>query len=157
MLTSVNRLIGRKVLWRDQELGHVERAVADAESRRLHGLVIRRGMGSARWVPADSIRLEGRSCVLKEQPVRLPKQEPMEVRYAVLASGQRAGEVCDVILHADTLRIAALEVTQGPLYRLMGRCGYASGFRRGEADEVMIGPLLTWTQLLRQLGEEAEA
>jgi len=161
MLTSLNRLIGQPVVWEGRQLGYVERAVADTKHRCLSGIIIRRGIGSARWAPLDGILMAGRLCVvLSAQPVRLPKQETADIRRAVFTSGQSAGEVCDVIIRADTLRIAALEVSQGPFYRLLGRCGYACAFGQSDgsrADEVVVGPLLTWTQLLRQLGEEAEA
>ncbi|MEG1776078.1 MAG: hypothetical protein RR367_06205, partial [Clostridia bacterium] len=70
------------------------------------------------------------------------------------------GEVTDVLLHGDTLRLAALEVSSGPLYRLMGRHAYAADFRvlsQGRrAGEVIVPQLMTWAELERRMGEEGE-
>jgi len=64
--------------------------------------------------------------------------------------------VCDLIIYADTLCVAALEVAQGPVYRLLGRCAYAPSCCQSSADEVVVPELLSWTQLLTHLGEEEE-
>lgn len=162
MLTSLNRLTGLPVVWRDQQMGYVERAVADVRHMCLDGVVVRRGFGSARWAPRDAILLAGRqSVVLRNRPVRMPDEEANALRRAVLTSGCCVGEVSDVVIHGDTLRIAALEVSQGPVYRLLGRCAYAAECRvkeHGEPDEVVVPPqLISWTQLLTQLGEGEDA
>ena len=76
---------------------------------------------------------------------------------AFLTTGECVGEVTDVILHGDTLRLEALELNQGPVYRLLGRRVYASQFRvdaDARAGEVVVPRLLTWAQLRRTLGEE---
>ena len=52
MLTSLNRIAGMPVIWQDRQIGCVERAIADASARRLRGLVIRKGIGLARWLPS---------------------------------------------------------------------------------------------------------
>ena len=155
MLTSLNRLTGLPVVWRDRQMGYVERAVADVPRMRLHGLVVRKGIGGARWSPAENILLAGkRSVVLSSRPVRMPETEPRPVRLAIHAAGGCAGEVCDVFIHGDTLQIAALEISQGPVYRLLGRCAYAPACRVHENGEAVVPRLLSWTQLLTQLGEE---
>jgi len=158
MLTSLSRLTGLPVVWRDRRIGCVERAVADVDGMCLQGMVVRRGIGSARWAPREGILLAGRqSVVLSRQPERMPREESAYIRHAVLTSGGCAGEVCDVIICSDTLRIAALEVSQGPVYRLLGRRWYATECRMntyGEPGEVIVNRLLSWTQLHTQLGEE---
>jgi len=158
MLTSLNRLIGLPVVWRDKQVGYVERAVADVNGMCLHGVVVRRGIGSARWAPRDGILLAGRqSVVLARGPERMPREEAAPVRRAVLTSGCCAGEVSDAVICGDTLRIAALEVSEGPVYWLMGRRQYATECRMnayGEPGEVIVPRLISWTQLLTQLGEE---
>ena len=57
-----------------------------------------------------------------------------------------------------TLRLVALEVSGGPIYRLLGRRGYAADYRvrgaEGKAGEVVVPKLLTWAELERLLGEE---
>ena len=73
MLTSLNRIAGMPVIWQDRQIGCVERAIADASARRLRGLVIRKGIGLARWLPSSSVRLVGRTCVLAgAKPEPLP-------------------------------------------------------------------------------------
>lgn len=158
MLTSLNRLTGLPVVWRDRQMGYVERAVADVQGMRLHGLVVRKGIGAARWSPGEGVLLAGQySVVLDRRPVRMPEAEPQSIRRAVFTTGGCAGEVSDVLIRSDTLAVAALEVSQGPVYRLMGRCAYAPVCRvngDGEPGEVVVPQLLTWAQLLTQLGEE---
>lgn len=160
MLTSLNRMTGLPVVWQDRQIGCVERAVADVNVMRLSGVVIRKGIGSAKWAPAEGILLAGRqSVVLSREPVRMPRGTDEPVRRAVLTSGGCAGEVSDALIHGDTLRIAALEVSQGLLHRLMGRRQYAVECRLnpyGEPGEVIVAGLLSWTQLLRRIGEEDE-
>lgn len=155
MLTSLNRLTGLPVVWKDQQMGYVERAVADVRRMRLCGLVVRKGIGSARWSPAESIELAGkRSVVLNSRPVRMTEKEPLPVNMAMLASGGCAGTVCDVYLHGDTMKIAALEIAQNPLMQLLGRCFYAADCSVHEDGQAVVPQLLSWTQLLTQLGEE---
>lgn len=154
MLTSLNRLMGMPVVWRDRQVGLVERAAADAARQRLCGLVVRRGIGSARWVPCEDILLLGESCVvLRARPVRLPEELPEAFGRVFLTTGESAGEVTDAVLHREQRRILALEVSPGPLYRLAGRCVYAPGYHV-QPGRVIVSRLLDWTQLLSQLGEE---
>ena len=42
MLTSLERITGMPVVWKDQQVGLVEQAVADADAHRLCGLIIRK-------------------------------------------------------------------------------------------------------------------
>ena len=154
MLTSLNRMTGLPVVWRERQMGYVERAVVDLNGMCLDGVVVRRGIGSARWAPRAGIVLIGKnSVVLSHPPVRMPGRQLTELRRALPAGGGNAAMVSDVILSGDTLRIAALEVSQGPVYRLLGRCAYAPCCRipeGGEAGEVVVPPLLSWSQ-----GEDA--
>lgn len=158
MLTSLGRMTGMPVVWQDRQIGLVERAVPDARRARLDGVIVRKGIGVAHWATADDILLVGERCVmLRRRPARLPEKLMGEMRRAFLTTGECAGEVTDVLLRGDTLDIPALEICQGPLYRLMGHRAYAGRFYpsdHGEENEVIIPTLLTWTQLLRQLGEE---
>lgn len=154
MLTSLNRMTGLPVVWRDRHMGYVERAVASVQRMQLDGLVVRRGFAGARWVPRDTVLLVGRhSVVISTRPAHMPELGQIMPGRAVLTSGFCVGEVSDVIICGDTLRVAALEVSQGPLYRLLGSCAYASACRLSEHGEVVVPPLVSWTQLLRQLGE----
>lgn len=158
MLTSLNRMVGLPVVWQDRQLGYVERAIADAHARRLSGIVVRKGIGAAKWVCRDGIAVVGSRCVLvREKPGPVPDGQPGMLGRAFLTTGECVGEVTDVILHGDTLRLEALELSQGPVYRLLGRRVYASQFRvdgGARAGEVVVPRLLTWAQLRRTLGEE---
>lgn len=156
MLISLRCMVGMPVVWQNRQIGHVEQALSDQEGRRLDGVVIRKGIGSARWCPAEAIEVVGEEClVVCQKPVRRSVGPVSAPGWAYLTSGQCIGEVTDAILSAATLRISALEVSPGPVYRLMGRCAYASSFRR-TGENVVVPALLSWTQLRRQLGEEEE-
>ena len=160
MLTSLNRMIGLPVIWQDTQLGYVERAVADAASKRLSGMVTRKGIGAARWTGVDEIVVVGERCVLVwKKPERMPKKQPGSLTRAFLTTGECVGEVTDALVDGDTLRLRALEVSPGPVYRLMGRRAYADDYRvsrTGQAGDVVLTRLLTWTQLLGTFGEGDE-
>ena len=157
MLASLNAIIGQTVIWQDQKVGLVERAFPNAQKRRLDGLVIRRGMGVARWISGEDILLLGKSCVVvRRKPQRMPEKENVIPGRVFLTSGECAGEVTDVFVETHTLRLAALEVCQGPFYRLMGRRAYAAQFHMnagGEEGDVTAPGLLSWTQLKTRLEE----
>lgn len=157
MLASLNALVGRAVIWQDQKLGLVERAVPDVPGRGLDGLVIRRGLSVARWIANEDILLLGENCiVVRRKPQRMPEKKNAIPGRVFLTSGECAGEVTDVFVETDTLRLAALEVCQGPFYRLMGRRAYAAQFHMnagGEEGDVTAPALLSWTQLKTQLEE----
>lgn len=159
MLTSLNRMIGLPVILGDRQMGSVERAVADARARRLSGLVIRRGLGGARWVPAEGVELVGEKCVLiRRKPIRPPEKNEPGGRIALLTTGERVGDVTDALLMGDTLRLIALEISPGPLYRLMGRSTYATSYRERETERAVIVPrLITWAELNRTLREGDDA
>lgn len=160
MLTSLNALVGLPAVWQNQQVGWIERAVADVEGRRLGGLVVRKGIGSARWADGKEVLCAGENCVLlRSKPARLPKVPQEKDRRTFLTTGEAAGLVTDVFFLGEPLSLAALEVCRGPLQRLMGCRAYAVDFciRPGEIqDEVVAAQLLSWTQLLSHLGEEGE-
>lgn len=160
MLGSLNALVGLPAIWQTKRLGYVERAVVDAQRRRLDGLVIRRGIGLAHWIPYEDICLLGKSCVIVQgSPQRVPEVRKDEMHRVFLTTGECAGEVTDAVVDRHTLRIVALEVCRGPLYRLMGQRGYAVQFHLnadGETGEVVAAGLLSWAQLQQLGGEEEE-
>ena len=160
MLTSLNRIAGMPVVWQDRQIGCVERGIADASARRLRGLVIRKGIGAARWLPAESVRLVGRSCVLAgAKPEPLPDGLTDSMLQAYLTTGERAGQVSDALFSGLTLRLIALEVTPGPVYALLGRCAYTIAYRviRGgnRAGQAMVSELMTWAEFRERSRREA--
>ena len=153
MITSVRRLIGMPVVFREKELGYVEQAYAG--EGKLEGVVIRRGMGSARWLAAEEMMMKHDHLIASRKPADLPKLCRKRAERVCMENGQYAGEVSDWILLDGNLRFAAVEVSPGPIYRLLGRCGYACEFHRDQPSGSVIVPrLLSWSQLKRQLGEE---
>ena len=137
MLTSLNRIAGMPVIWQDRQIGCVERAIADASARRLRGLVIRKGIGLARWLPSSSVRLVGRTCVLAgAKPEPLPDGLTDSALQAYLTTGERAGLVSNALFSGLTLRLVALEVTPGAGLRASGALplhGFLSGWQTAES------------------------
>ena len=157
MLTSLNRIAGMPVVWQDRQIGCVERAIADASARRLRGLVIRKGIGLARWLPSGSVRLVGRACVLAgAKPEPLPDGLTDSALQAYLTTGERAGLVSDALFSGLTLRLVALEVTPGPIYALLGRCAYTVSYRvSGGGKQAMVSDLMTWAEFRERSRREA--
>ena len=154
MLTSLNRLIGTPAVWQDRQVGLVESAVADIQKGTLGGMLVRKGLGGARWSCGEDVLLAGERCVvLNAAPGRLPELQPRSFDHAFLPTGEYAGKVTDALLYGETLRIAALEISPGPFYRLLGRCLYASDYRVA-SEGVRVPMLLTWSQLMNRLKEE---
>jgi len=154
MLLSLSRMTGMPVVWKDQHMGYVERAVADWEARRLDGLIIRKGVAGARWVLASQIEVIGSGCIiLMSRPQRLRERQEESQLPVFLTNGECAGEVTDVILSGETLSVRALEVCRGPVSRLLGRRQYASGFQLNHSGAVAES-LVSWAQLLGECGEE---
>lgn len=159
MLTSLNRLIGMPVIWQDQNLGSVERGVTDAQARRLWGVIVRRGIGMARWIPSEAVMLIGNTCVLaRQRPESLPDELPEDMNEVYLTSGEKAGHVTDGVLDGLTLRLRALEVSSGLFYQLMGSAAYAMRyhvFSSGDGRGRVVAPeLLTRAEFQRRMREE---
>ena len=55
----LGRILGLPAICGARIVGHVERAIPDAEGRCLQGLVIRRGLGGAKWADRSSIAVLG--------------------------------------------------------------------------------------------------
>lgn len=161
VLTSLKKMIGMPVVYQDRQLGYVERAVPNTAARKLHGVVIRRGIGNAKWAPPDAIALVGGSCVLlNRKPEHMPDGKESLLSLAYLTTGECVGEVTDAVVAGGTLGLVALEVSGGPLYRLAGRRAYACEYRvrgmEGKPGEVVVPKLMSWAELERLLGEEDE-
>jgi uncharacterized protein YrrD len=154
MLTTLNRLTGMPVVYGGEKIGLVERAVPDRAAERLWGLVVRNGLRAAGWIPAGGVEWMGERCIaIGQQPKPLPTGLSEPVRHVCLTDGRLVGQVADHILRSDTYRIVALEVSPGPLYRLLGKNSYAREYRF-EKERVLVPQLLSWAQLNRLLEEE---
>lgn len=158
MLTTLNRLVGLPVVMQGKQIGSVERAVADEQAQRLEGIVLRHGLGAARWIPLAGIQWLGESCIaVKQQPCAMPRQLPLPQNLVYLTSGKLLGQTADLILCSTSFRIVALEICAGPLYRLLGKSSYVREYQvQVEKGGVMVGQLLSWAQLNSVLEEERE-
>ncbi len=163
-MTSLRRMIGMPVVLEGQTLGYVERGVLTPSARKLQGLVMRRGLGSARWIPRKLILVIGNACVVVcAEGLKMPKTAEPHLSKVYLTSGECAGLVTDAVVNGETLQVAALEVSQGPLYHLMGQRAYAMDYSvRKEAPvqetdvrpcEIVASRLCTWTQVMGQEGK----
>ncbi len=165
-MTSLRRMIGMPVVWQGTTVGYVERGVLTQSARKLQGLVVRRGLSTAKWIGRAQILSIGSSCVLVcGETARMPKTPELTLTRAYLTSGEWAGLVTDAMISGETLRVTALEVSDGPLYRLMGRRAYATEYsvRRSEPYrkteglncEIVAAQLHTWAQVIKEDGKEA--
>ena len=110
----LGRLIGLPAVLGGRMLGHVERAVLTTDGRQLRGLVLRRGLGGAKWAGDGCIGVMGDvSVVLKQPPVRLPRGTDFALGVVQDESGLTLGRVTDVWISADRRDVTALEVTLG--------------------------------------------
>lgn len=158
MLMTLNRMVGMPVVHGGERIGQVERAVADSENAVLYGLVVRRGLGAAKWLPASGVEWVGETCVAaRQKPCQLPSALPQPLSHVYLANGNLAGSVSDVVLCGDTFRILALEISPGPLYGLAGKTGYARQYcLQGGEGQVMVTHLCSWAQICSTLEGETE-
>ncbi len=158
MLITLNHLIGMPVVKQGEQIGLVERAIPDAQAYRLRGFVLRRGMGAAKWIPDSGIEWLGQNCIaVHTNPTPLPHGMPQPVQHVYLTSGRLAGQVADLLLSSNSLRIVALEVCAGPLYRLLGKNSYAREYQvLKESGQVLVAQLLSWAQMEQMLKEEGE-
>ena len=127
-------------------LGSVERVVLDENAARLFGLIVRRGIGGAKWFPRRRVKLLGHSCVLVEgDGERPPKELPEQPGRVTDTSGLTLGTVTDALICEKSMSVAALEVSFGTLYRLMGQSAYALEYqiRREEGGVTVVVKRLT--------------
>lgn len=110
----LGRILGLPAVCGARVVGHVERAVPDAAGHCLQGLVIRRGLGGAKWADRSGITVLGDvSVILGERPGRIPKGYAAGLCAVRDESGLTLGRVTDWWISPDTLEITALEITLG--------------------------------------------
>mgnify|MGYP002732572894 CR=1 FL=1 len=163
---SLRRLMGMPVVTRGKLTGWVERATLTADGRRLHGLVLRHGLGGAKWLPAAQLLQLGETSVLAQgAPQKLPREAQQRLGTVYHAQGLCLGLVSDALLHPERMTVLALEISYGPLYQLAGRSAYATEYSvrpappRAAADvarEVVISELKPWQAVGALAGKEVE-
>ncbi len=110
----LGRILGLPAVCGERVVGHVERAVPDEEGRRLQGLVIRRGLGGAKWADRSAITVLGDvSVILGARPGRVPRGSGGMLGAVRDESGLTLGRVTDLWISPDTFDITALEITLG--------------------------------------------
>ena len=110
----LGRILGLPAICGERVVGHVERAIPDVEGHRLTGLIIRRGLGGAKWADGSMISVLGDvSVILDTRPGRVPKGSGGQLQSVRDESGLTLGRVTDWWISPDTLEITALEITLG--------------------------------------------
>lgn len=141
-MTGLKKMIGLPVIMDGREAGSVLRGVLAQDGRSLRGIVMRGGIRGARWLPRDQIQLVGQVSVIGQgKAQRVPKDAVYRLFRVTDAEGARLGMVTDALLHGDTLRVAALEISAGPLDDLISGRWYATAFSvrpAGETGHVTI-------------------
>lgn len=159
MLMTLNQLTGLPVVWQGSVVGQVDRGVMDGQAKRLMGLIVRHGLGAAKWVPSQDISLIGQRCVVAvTRPVRLPQQLPPATSRVYLPNGSLLGQVTDALLCRETQRVEALEISESLLGCLLGQRRYAAVYQIGPgvAGKAVVSALLSWAELMEYIKEERE-
>lgn len=122
-------MIGLPVIMDGRAAGRVMRGVLTEDGRSLRGVVMRGGLRGPRWLSKDQIDLVGKvSVIAKGKPQRLPREADFRLFRVTNPEGERLGIVTDALLHEETLRVAALEISAGPLDDLTDGRWYATAF-----------------------------
>ena len=115
----LGRIVGLPAVLKGRVAGRVERAVLTPDGRRLMGLILRQGMGSARWAAAEDVLNLGQvSQILRTRPGRLPAGAGFSLSSVKDSGGMLLGWVTDVYLDAASRAVSALEVDLGPVESL---------------------------------------
>ena len=125
----MKKLIGLPVIRNGKQIGTVERGVLQKDGKSLAGLLIKEGLRAARWIDADGIVLLGQLSVLcRTSPVRPPKDSAFRLFRVTDANGLRIGIVTDALISEDSLSVAALEISAGPVDDLIDGRFFATRF-----------------------------
>lgn len=128
-MTGLKKMIGLPVIMNGQAAGSVLRGVLTEDGRSLRGIVMRGGLRGARWVPREQIELVGRLSVIADGKTRrVPKEAGYHLFRVSDTEGARLGIVTDALLHEETLRVMALEISAGPVDDLIDGRWYATAF-----------------------------
>lgn len=120
-MICLSSLAGQPVVLDGQIVSRVEQAVLTRDGRRLRGLMVRRGIGAARWVPDDQIMMLGEvSVIIRARPVRLPEGADFGLTTVKDTGGLHLGRVTDVWLDPVSRETGALEISLGMLETMTG-------------------------------------
>ena len=117
----LSRMLGLPGIHHGRMSGRVERTVAHPQGHALMGVILRKGLGSARWADRKSIAVLGEvSVILSEAPRRLPPDTNFSLGSVRDSGGMTLGWVTDVLFQPDCGAFSALEISLGPTEELLG-------------------------------------
>lgn len=142
-MIRLGRVVGLPIALEGCMVGRVEQTVLTGDGRRLRGLVVRHGLGIARWVAVGQIALLGRvAVVLKSRPGKLPQGANFTLSSVKDSAGLNLGRVMDAYLNPATLQVEALEISLGLVEELtLGRFlvrDYVVQSLPGEVGQVLV-------------------
>ena len=113
-LIRLSSVQGLPVIFGSTSLGKVEETALTGDGRALLGLKVRKGLGSARWIPREDILVLGEvSVIVRRKPLHLPQNAGLSLSGVKDSAGLNLGRVTDVLLHRHSLQVAALEISLG--------------------------------------------
>lgn len=128
-MTGLKKMIGMPVIMDGKSAGSVLRGVLSQDGRSLRGLVMRGGLRGARWLPREQIMIIGKLTIIgKGKTAKVPKDAEYHLFRVSDPEGARLGIVTDALLSEETLQVAALEISEGPLDDLISGRWYATSF-----------------------------
>ena len=113
-LIRLGSLVGLPAALDGRMVGRVEQTVLTPDGLALRGMVIRHGLGGAKWAAAESISVLGDvSIILHDKPGKLPKDAGFALSSVKDTGGLNLGRVTDAYVNPLTFRVTALEVSLG--------------------------------------------
>lgn len=128
-MTGLKKLEGMPVIVDGKKCGQVIRAVLNRDGRSLRGLMIRSGYLGPKWLERKQIQVLGKVAVIAAgKPGKPPRDADYRLFRVSDPDGERVGIVTDALICRDTLRVAAIEISSGPMDDLICGRWYATAF-----------------------------
>ncbi len=119
-MTGIQGLIGLPVIRSGKTVGLLEQAVLAESGKKLQGIIVREGIGGAKWVDRENIQtIGGVSVLISGELKRPPKEAGFRLGRVQDTSGLRLGTVTDALINPETLEVEALEISNGPVDDLL--------------------------------------
>ena len=119
-MTGIQGLIGLPVIRDGKTVGLLEQAVLEESGRKLRGIIVRQGLGGAKWGDHEHIEtIGGVSVLVSGELKKPPKEAGFRLGRVQDTSGLRLGTVTDALINPETLEVEALEISNGPLDDLL--------------------------------------
>ena len=119
-MTGIRGLIGLPVIRGGKTVGLLEQAVLEESGKKLRGIIVREGIGGAKWVECGNIQtIGGVSVLVSGELKKLPKEAGFHLGRVQDTTGLRLGTVTDALINTETLEVEALEISNGPVDDLL--------------------------------------